>query len=97
VVDEMQVDINLSNIILGLLISLISLITWFLKQAVDHLRTQIESLHDADNAMAREIRSLDKNSITREEMRQLIKEHNESVEKSLSAIFRKLDNLEAKK
>jgi septal ring factor EnvC (AmiA/AmiB activator) len=97
VVDEMQVDINLSNIILGLLISLISLITWFLKQAVDHLRTQIKSLHDADNEMSKEIRSLDKNSITREEMRQLIKEHNESVEKSLSAIFRKLDNLEAKK
>lgn len=93
----MQVDINLSNVILSLLIGLISLITWFLKQAVDHLRTQIENLHDADNAMAKEIRALDKNSITREEMHQLIKEHNDSVEKSLSSIFRKLENLEAKK
>ncbi|HQR83228.1 MAG TPA: hypothetical protein PK283_10000 [Thiotrichales bacterium] len=46
----------MSNIVIGLLISLISLITWFLKQAVDHLRVQIERLHSADEVMAREIR-----------------------------------------
>lgn len=93
----MQVDINVSNIVIGLLISLISLITWFLKQAVDHLRVQIERLHSADEVMAREIRVLDKNSITREEMKELFKEHNDSVEKSLNAIFRKLDSLDGKK
>ncbi|HQR96337.1 MAG TPA: hypothetical protein PLF09_07045, partial [Thiotrichales bacterium] len=43
------------------------------------------------------IRVLDKNSITREEMKELFKEHNDAVEKSLNAIFRKLDALDGKK
>lgn len=70
----MQVDINLSNVILGLLISLISLITWFLKQAVDHLRTQIESLHSTDKELRDEIHQLDKNSIAREDWEKWRKE-----------------------
>ncbi len=93
----MQVDINIASVLGYGFLALMSVITYLLKQAVDGLKAQIDQLHEKDDELAKEIHSLDKNSITREEIRGLFKEHSDYFEKSLSAIFRKLDNFENKR
>lgn len=87
----MQLDINVVEVLGWVFIGLMSVITWLLKQAVDHLKRQIEILHDADEELRKDIHNLDKNSITRtdfESFRQEVKSDNEKIYNRLNDVLK---------
>ena len=89
----MNIDINTTNVVAYIIMALMGLITYFLKQTVDGIKKQIDALQAVDTKLSEDIHRLDKTSISRtdfDKFRDELKADHKEINKSLSEIMRAL-------
>lgn len=87
----MNIDINASNIVAYIIMAMMGLITWFLKQTVDGIKKQIDALQVVDTKLSEDMHRLDKTSISRgdfDKFRDELKAEHKEINKQLIEIIR---------
>lgn len=87
----MSIDINATNIVAYIIMAMMGLITWFLKQTVDGIKKQIDALQAVDTKLSDDIHRLDKTSISRgdfDKFRDELKAEHKEINKQLTEIIR---------
>lgn len=87
----MSIDINATNIVAYIIMAMMGLITWFLKQTVDGIKKQIDALQAVDMKLSEDIHRLDKTSISRgdfDKFRDELKAEHKEINKQLTEIMR---------
>lgn len=89
----MSIDINTTNVVAYIIMALMGLITYFLKQTVDGIKKQIDALQAVDTKLSEDIHRLDKTSISRtdfEKFRDELKADHKELNKTLTDILQVL-------
>lgn len=89
----MNIDINTTNVVAYIIMALMGLITYFLKQTVDGIKKQIDALQAVDTKLSEDIHRLDKTSISRtdfEKFRDELKADHKELNKTLTDILQVL-------
>ena len=89
----MNIDINTTNVVAYIIMALMGLITYFLKQTVDGIKKQIDALQTVDTKLSEDIHRLDKTSISRtdfEKFRDELKADHKELNKTLTDILQVL-------
>lgn len=89
----MNIDINTTNVVAYIIMALMGLITYFLKQTVDGIKKQIDALQAVDTKLSEDIHRLDKTSISRtdfEKFRDELKADHKELNKTLTDILKAL-------
>lgn len=89
----MNIDINTTNVVAYIIMALMGLITYFLKQTVDGIKKQIDALQAVDTKLSEDIHRLDKTSISRtdfEKFRDELKADHKELNKTLTDILKVL-------
>jgi len=87
----MQIDINLTSVLGYGFLALMSVITYLLKQAVDGIKKQIETLQETDKKLSDDIHNLEMSAITRndfESFRKEVKADHEKIYDRLNDLFK---------
>lgn len=87
----MNIDINATNVVAYIIMGMMGLITWFLKQTVDGIKKQIDALQAVDTKLSEDIHRLDKTSISRsdfDKFRDELKADHKEINKQLTEIIR---------